>query len=63
MRLEYKFGEIIFCDLHPGDMIPDGCGGFKTLNEKDIDENGYLNYKQEVTNSLNNLKEDKSEYR
>ena len=52
MRLEYKYGQVFLADLHPGDMIPAGCGDYRILTEKDIDENGYLNIKQEVSNTL-----------
>ena len=53
MKLEYRYGQVFYSDLHPGDMIPTGCGDYRILTEKDIDENGYLNIKQEVSNTLN----------
>ena len=60
MKLEYKYGQVFWADLHPGDMIPVGSDNYRILTEEDIDENGYLNIKQEVTNTLNDtIKENK----
>lgn len=42
MKLEYRYGQAYWTDLHPGDIIPDGCGNYKTLTEEDIDEYGRL---------------------
>ena len=28
MKLEYRYGQVYYSDLHPGDMIPNGTGAF-----------------------------------
>lgn len=60
MRLEYRYGQIYYTDLHPGDMIPTAGGNYIVLTENDIDENGNLHSTQ-VSNSLE-FSKDRSEY-
>ena len=61
MRLEYRYGQIYYTDLHPGDMIPMTDGNYIILTEKDIDANGNLKQPQQyVSNSLE-FNKDKSE--
>ncbi len=52
MKLEYRYGQVFWSDLHPGDMISNGCGDYIILTEQDIDENGYLKNNQSINNSL-----------
>jgi len=61
MKLEYKYGQVYYTDLHPGDMISVADGDYIVLTEKDIDENGHL--KQSLNQISNNLEfnKDKSE--
>lgn len=54
MKLEYRYGQAYWTDLHPGDIIPDGCGNYKTLTEEDIDEYGRL----KVINTVSSVLED-----
>lgn len=49
MKLEYRYGQAYWIDLHPGDIIPDGCGNFKTLTAEDIDEYGRLKVSNTVS--------------
>ena len=60
MRLEYKYGQIYYTDLHPGDMISVAGGDYIVLTEKDIDDNGQLKNNLQVSNTLEFIK-DKSE--
>ena len=53
MRLEYRYGQVYYTDLHPGDMIPMADGNYVVLTENDIDENG--NLKQPLQQVSNNL--------
>lgn len=53
MRLEYRYGQIYYTDLHPGDMITVSDGNYRVLTENDIDENGNLKQSlQQISNSL-----------
>ena len=53
MRLEYRYGQIYYTDLHPGDMISIPGGSQIILTENDIDEKGYLKQPlQQISNSL-----------
>lgn len=54
MKLEYRYGQAYWTDLHTGDIIPDGCGNYKTLTEEDIDEYGRL----KVINTVSSVLED-----
>lgn len=51
MKLEYRYGQAYWTDLHPGDIIPDGCGNYKTLTEEDIDEYGRLKINNTVSST------------
>ena len=53
MRLEYRYGQVYYADLHPGDMIPNGTGDYTIVTEKDIDENGCLKSNTKISNTLN----------
>lgn len=53
MRLEYRYGQIYYTDLHPGDMISVTNGNYMVLTGNDIDENG--NLKQSLQQISNNL--------
>ena len=57
MKLEYRYGQAYWTDLHPGDVLPDGCGNYKTLTEEDIDEYGRL----KVINTVSSVLEDNLE--
>lgn len=52
MRLEYRYGQIYYTDLHPGDIISITDGNYVVLTEKDIDENGNLKQSLQYTNNL-----------
>ncbi len=54
MRLEYRYGQIYYSDLHPGDIISVADSNYIVLTENDIDENG--NLKQPLNQISNNLK-------
>lgn len=53
MKLEYRYGQVYYTDLHPGDMISTSGGNYIILTEKDIDENG--NLKQPLNQVSSNL--------
>lgn len=53
MRLEYRYGQVYYTDLHPGDMISVASGNYMVLTKNDIDENG--NLKQPLTKISNSL--------
>jgi hypothetical protein len=53
MKIETRYGQIYYTDLHPGEMIPDGCGGSIILTKKDIDEYGRLKNNITLSNSCN----------
>lgn len=53
MKLEYRYGQIYYTDLHPGDMISISGGIHIVLIENDIDEKGCL--KQPLQRISNNL--------
>lgn len=53
MRLEYRYGQIYYTDLHSGDIISVADGNYVVLTENDIDENG--NLKQPLQQVSNNL--------
>lgn len=61
MRLEYRYGQVYYTDLHSGDMISVTSGNYIVLTENDIDKNG--NLKQHLTQVSNSLdfNKDKSE--
>ena len=50
MRLEYKYGQTYFTDLHIGDMIPTWGGEYRIISAKDIDENGCLKTNTTISN-------------
>lgn len=54
MKLEYRYGQVYYTDLHPGDMISMANGNYIVLTENDIDENG--NLKQSLNQISNSLK-------
>lgn len=61
MRLEYRYDQVYYTDLHPGDMIPVTVDNYIVLTENDIDENGNLKQPlSQVSNSLE-FSKDKSE--
>ncbi len=59
MKLEYRYGQAYYSDLHPGDMIPNGTGDYIIITEKDIDENGCLKSNTKISNTLNTESEGK----
>ena len=61
MRLEYRYGQIYYSDLHPGDIISVANDSYIVLTENDIDENGNLKQPlQQISNNLD-FNKDKSE--
>ena len=52
MKLEYKYGQTYFTDLHPGDMIPDCGGEYITISPEDIDGNGCLTTNSTISNEI-----------
>ena len=61
MKLEYRYGQVYYTDLHPGDMISVASGNYMILTENDIDGNGNLKqFSQQVSNNLG-FNKDKSE--
>ena len=53
MKLEYRYGQVYYTDLHVGDMLPTADGNYIILTEKDIDEKGCLKQNQLIyTNSI-----------
>lgn len=61
MKLEYKYGQIYYTDLHPGDIVSVANGNYIVLTEKDIDENGNLKQPlNQISNSLE-FNKDRSE--
>lgn len=61
MRLEYRYGQIYYSDLHPGDMISMPGGTHIILTENDINEKGYLKQPlQQISNNLD-FNKDRSE--
>lgn len=42
MKLEYRYGQTYFTDLHIGDMIPTCDKEYSVITADDIDENGCL---------------------
>lgn len=57
MKLEYRYGQAYFTDLHPGDMIPTWGGDYRIITAEDIDENGCLKTNPAISNKI----EDKCE--
>ena len=57
MRLEYKYGQTYFTDLHIGDMIPTWGGEYRIISAKDIDENGCLKTNTTISNKLEDRKD------
>lgn len=61
MKLEYRYGQVYYTDLHPGDMISVSNGTYIILTENDIDEKGCLKHPlQQVSNNLE-INKDRSE--
>lgn len=54
MKLEYKYGQTYFTDLHSGDMIPTWCGDYRIISAEDIDENGCLKTNSTISNEIKN---------
>ena len=54
MRLEYKYGQTYFTDLHQGDMIPTCGEDYIIISDKDIDENGSLKTNTTISNKIKN---------
>ena len=54
MKLEDKYGQTYFTDLHPGDMVPTGCGEYITISPEDIDGNGCLTTNLTISNEIKN---------
>ena len=57
MKLEYKYGQTYFTDLHPGDMIPIYSGDYRIISAEDIDENGCLKTNTTISNKLEDRKD------
>ena len=57
MKLEYRYGQTYFTDLHPGDMIPTWGGDYRIITAEDIDENGCLKTTITISNKLDNTKD------
>ena len=57
MKLEYRYGQTYFTDLHPGDMIPTCGGEYRIISAKDIDENGCLKTNTTISNKLEDRKD------
>ena len=54
MKLEYRYGQTYFTDLHPGDMIPTCGGEYITISPEDIDGNGCLTTNLTISNEIKN---------
>ena len=54
MKLEYRYGQTYFTDLHIGDMIPTCCEDYRIIRDKDIDENGSLKTNTTISNKIKN---------
>lgn len=52
MKLEYRYGQTYFTDLHPGDMIPTWGGDYRIITAEDIDENGCLKINTTISNKI-----------
>ena len=52
MKLEYRYGQTYFNDLHPGDMIPTCSEDYRIIMDKDIDENGSLKTNLTISNEI-----------
>lgn len=57
MKLEYRYGQTYFTDLHPGDMIPTCGGDYRIISTEDIDENGCLKTNTTISNKLEDRKD------
>lgn len=55
MRLEYRYEQSYLTDLHPGDLIPDGHGNYRTVTKEEIDENGNLKSNLSYSTNINNV--------
>ena len=55
MRLEYRYGQAYLADLHPGDLIPDGCGNYRAVKKEEIDKNGNLKYNLSYSTNISNI--------
>lgn len=54
MKLEYKYGQTYFTDLHPGDIIPTCGGEYRIISAEDIDGNGCLKTNMTISNEIKN---------
>lgn len=54
MKIECKYGQVYYTDLHPGEKIPNGTGGFIELTSDDIDEYGRLKNNIKLSNEIVN---------
>ena len=57
MKLEYRYDQTYFNDLHSGDMIPIYSGEYRIINAEDIDENGSLKTNITISNKLEDRKD------
>jgi len=61
MKLEYRYGQVYYTDLHPGDIISMANNNYKVLTENDIDENGELKQNIMQLSSTLEFNKDKGE--
>ena len=57
MKLEYRYGQTYFTDLHPGDMLPTCDEEYRIISSKDIDENGCLKTNSTISNKIEDRKD------
>ena len=57
MKLEYRYGQTYFNDLHLGDMITTCGGEYRIVSSEDIDKNGYLKTNTTISIKLHNESE------
>ncbi len=55
MRLEYKYGQAYLTNLHPGVLIPAGCGNYRAVKQEEIDENGNLKCNLSYSTNINSI--------
>ena len=61
MKLEYRYGQIYYTDLHPGDMISIPGGIHIVLTKNDINEEGCLKQSLQQISNSSKVNKDRSE--
>lgn len=54
MKLEYKYGQTYFTNLHIGDIVPISDKEYKVIVAEDIDEKGCLKTNTTISTKIHN---------